>query len=202
LFAAAAATALVLTACHSATKSPGVAALTSPATSHSPSSDAQSGSGGSSGGSQGGGQLGVVGGSITVAYSQCMRTHGVPTFPDPNAQGQVEISNNGAAASGIDPRSATFQAAQTACQKYLPSGGTANPSQQAQNKANALKYSQCMRSHGITNFPDPDADGGISISSGSGIDPQSPQFQAAQSVCRPLMGGGNDTTTNNGGSGS
>ncbi|MGH9105431.1 MAG: hypothetical protein ACRDZX_06255 [Acidimicrobiales bacterium] len=48
----------------------------------------------------------------------------------------------------------------------------------------ALKFSECIRSHGITNFPDPSSSGGIDLNSSSGIDPQSAQFQTAQNACR------------------
>jgi hypothetical protein len=51
----------------------------------------------------------------------------------------------------------------------------------------ALKFSQCMRSHGITNFPDPGSTGGIEISSSSGINPNNAQFAAAQKACRKYM---------------
>ena len=61
----------------------------------------------------------------------------------------------------------------------LPSGASVEEHYQK-----ALKFSDCMRSNGITNFPDPTSGGGIDISSSSGIDPQSPQFQAAQKACR------------------
>ncbi|MHB1834987.1 MAG: hypothetical protein ACYCXW_08475 [Solirubrobacteraceae bacterium] len=44
-----------------------------------------------------------------------------------------------------------------------------------------LKFAQCMRSHGVSNFPDP-SDGAIQIG-GSGIDPSSPAFQRAQNAC-------------------
>jgi hypothetical protein len=47
-----------------------------------------------------------------------------------------------------------------------------------------------MRSHGVTNFPDPSPGGGIQIGSSSGIDPSSPAFRAAQSQCAKLMPGG------------
>src|ERR1051326_9514272 len=58
-------------------------------------------------GSQGttGGHGGTVG-SFTVAFAQCMRSHGVPAFPDPNGRG-----NQLGPYSGIDPTSAVFQAA-------------------------------------------------------------------------------------------
>jgi hypothetical protein len=61
----------------------------------------------------------------------------------------------------------------------LPSGASVE-----EHFKKALKFSECMRSNGITNFPDPTSSGGIHISSNSGIDPQSPQFQAAQKACR------------------
>ncbi len=68
----------------------------------------------------------------------------------------------------------------------LPSGATVE-----EHFQKAVKFSDCMRSNGITNFPDPTSTGGIHISSSSGIDPQSPQFQAAQKACRKYFPGPN-----------
>jgi hypothetical protein len=54
--------------------------------------------------------------------------------------------------------------------------------------AQALDFSRCMREHGVANFPDPSAHGGgISIGGGSGVNPQSPAFQAAQNSCKHLL---------------
>ena len=50
----------------------------------------------------------------------------------------------------------------------------------------ALKLSQCMRAHGVPNFPDPNGQGVIQ---GSGIDPNSRQFQNAQQTCAKDLGG-------------
>ena len=52
-----------------------------------------------------------------VAYSQCIRSHGVPNFPDPV---QTPSGGYGYRTTGIDPNSAAFQGAQQACQA-LPS---------------------------------------------------------------------------------
>lgn len=174
---------VLVAACHSGSNSPSVARVTStsPSTSPSASSGPTGGAGGGSGNQPGGQQIGGAGGGITVAYSTCMRSHGVAKFPDPDSNGTITIP------AGIDPQSPTYQAAQQTCQKYL-SGAAPNPSQSAQARADALKFSQCMRSHGITNFPDPDAQGHIGISSSSGINQQSAAFQAAQKACSPLMG--------------
>jgi hypothetical protein len=121
-----------------------------------------------------------------VAYSQCMRTHGVPEFPEPT-EGHllVKSSNHNGHVTGVDPQSSQFQAAQKVCGKLMPEGGTPSPSQQAKAQESALKFSQCMRTHGVPNFPDPTFSGGgarLTLKAGgaNGIDPNSPQFKAAQ----------------------
>jgi hypothetical protein len=52
-----------------------------------------------------------------------------------------------------------------------------------------IKFADCMRAHGVSDFPDPSSGGGIQLS-GSGINPQSPAFQSAQSACQKLLPGG------------
>ena len=54
----------------------------------------------------------------------------------------------------------------------------------------ALKLAECMRANGVPNFPDPNGQGVIQ---GSGIDPNSPQFQKAQQKCAKSLGGGPGT---------
>jgi hypothetical protein len=145
-----------------------------------------------------------------LAYSECMRSHGVPSFPDPNAQGAIQItggSSNGTS-SGLDPNSAAFQNAQKACQSKQPKPTQA---QQAQALQNALKQAKCMRAHGIKDFPDPQSSSGrvsISIngSAGSDLNPNDPLFQAAQKVCmpnapKPPVGAGKTSTGAGSGSG-
>ncbi|HZO77423.1 MAG TPA: hypothetical protein VFB39_05215 [Solirubrobacteraceae bacterium] len=51
-----------------------------------------------------------------------------------------------------------------------------------------LKFADCMRSHGVSNFPDPSHGGGIQIP--NGVNPSSPAFQAAQNACSKLLPGG------------
>lgn len=48
----------------------------------------------------------------------------------------------------------------------------------------ALAYAQCMRAHGVPNFPDPSARGGLVVP--NDIDPQAPAFLSAQRVCDAL----------------
>ena len=66
-------------------------------------------------------------------------------------------------------------------------GGSSEP--KAHSHANVfIALSKCMRAHGVTNFPDPTGHG-INLA-GTGINPQSPAFRAAQTVCFKLMPGG------------
>ncbi|MFC0037412.1 hypothetical protein [Actinomadura rayongensis] len=52
-----------------------------------------------------------------LKYSQCMRAHGFPQFPDPSGDGRPPMIDED---SGIDPKSPTFQAADKACAAYRP----------------------------------------------------------------------------------
>ena len=116
-----------------------------------------------------------------LAYAQCLRAHGIPNQPDPNSSGQFYIAN-GSALPSVSP--AVQSAAAKACQKLLPAtmvkpptGTTVTPNQ--------LKFSKCMRSHGVPNFPDPGSNGSITLP--PGMNAQSPQFQAAEKDCQSLM---------------
>jgi hypothetical protein len=52
-----------------------------------------------------------------------------------------------------------------------------------------LKYARCMRSHGVSKFPDPKPGGALVIGSKVGVDPNTPQFKAAQQACQKLVPG-------------
>jgi hypothetical protein len=67
-----------------------------------------------------------------------------------------------------------------ACGSSSPGTGTAAA---AGGRDPALQFAKCMRSHGVTNFPDPGAGGSIQIGPDSGINARSPAFQAAQKAC-------------------
>gem|GEM_PF-422997 len=176
------------------TNAAGSQGVSPPATSNSsgPSGGPQANSSGPGGGG-GAAQaiFGIPGGNAkdALAFSECMRSHGVPNFPDPNAQGGIR-------ATGLDPGSSTFQAATKDCRHLLPNGGQPTPAEQAAAMAQALKMSECMRSHGITAFPDPVSvpGGGIQISlhstPGSNLNPNNSQFQAAQKACQRFSPGG------------
>ena len=57
------------------------------------------------------------------------------------------------------------------------------------NHAEAVRFSKCMRSNGVSNFPDPDASGELTIDgvvNGSSVNTSAPAWQRAIEVCRKL----------------
>jgi hypothetical protein len=128
-------------------------------------------------------------------FSACMRSHGVPRFPDPTRSSGGGMNLSISPGSGLDPKSPQFQAAQKACQKLLPNGGKPDAATQAKMQTQMLKFSACMRSHGLPNFPDPTfSNGGAQLAlgggKGGGLNPSSPVFQAAQKACQSIAPGG------------
>lgn len=123
-----------------------------------------------------------------LQLAECMRSNGEPNFPDPSpSAGILGMVEN----SGVDPQSPAFQAAWKACKKYGP-GGNLTPAQSAAENAEGVQESQCMRSHGVPNFPDPTTgpvgEQVINLR-GTGIDPTSPTVQAASQACQKLFPG-------------
>ncbi|MGH2885665.1 MAG: hypothetical protein ACRDPA_23690 [Solirubrobacteraceae bacterium] len=67
-------------------------------------------------------------------------------------------------------------------------GSTSNTSTNSAATDQALEYVRCLRSHGVTNFPDP-SPGGRLPNIPQGIDTAAPAFRSAQSTCARLMPG-------------
>ena len=120
-----------------------------------------------------------------LAFSACMRSHGVPSFPDPTSNGGISIQVQ--PGSAIDPNSLAFQSAQRACQSLLPAGKTSGGSVSPAIRAQILRYAACIRTHGVPNYPDPTFTGNaVNFGNLSGINPNSPAYQSALSACASL----------------
>ena len=139
-----------------------------------------------------------------LALAQCMRGHGVPNFPDPQASGGYSLGSNGSiqgAGGSIDINSSPVQAAYGHCRHLLPGGPSVSQleqkvqegqQRQEQELPTLVKFAQCMRSHGVPSFPDPALSGQSAPASGqgAGINPSSPRFQAAVRACRHVLPAG------------
>jgi hypothetical protein len=124
-----------------------------------------------------------------VKYSQCMRSHGVPDFPDPT-NGRLMLQFKKGSSSTLDPNSPQFKAASQACKSLAPGGLGSGQTVSPQAQAQALKFARCMRSHGVPNFPDPTFSGGGIRIQAQGVNLSSPAAKRAQQACGSLLPGG------------
>lgn len=141
--------ALAITACGSRTASPPVA--------HAPGSSTTT----------------TSAANALVIAGRCLRHHGIPNLPDPTiatsgpAKGETILDKQVLVAV---PNS-VFTQALLACHTALEEAGfqsgpnsPANP----QEIRYLLAFARCVRHHGISNFPDPNSQGGINLA-GTGI---------------------------------
>jgi hypothetical protein len=136
--------------------------------------------------------------SSALAYADCMRSHGVPDFPDPNSQGEFQLRpvkfENGRTTpiADLNPSSPAFQSAQRVCGPFASAGRQVTAAQEDQEFQKSLKAAACMRANGIPNYPDPTLiDGSIdrNFNPSLNINPNSPAFlHAAQSCGRGQPG--------------
>jgi hypothetical protein len=84
-----------------------------------------------------------------LKYSECMRGHGVTNFPEPGSGG-VNVSGT-----RIDFNSAIYKSAEAKCFDLMPGGPSKKAQATEQQITLALETTQCMRDHGVPNFPDP-----------------------------------------------
>jgi hypothetical protein len=81
-----------------------------------------------------------------VKFAECIRGHGVPHFPDPDAKGEFVF--------GIDVSPAVWQKAVDACKDLEPPGALSGKRSPKQQSA-ALRFAGCIRENGVKDFPDP-----------------------------------------------
>lgn len=119
--------------------------------------------------------------ALGLKFSTCMRDHGLPNFPDPEDPAAIQIP-----VSFFKNPSPAFKAAQHACNYLVPPGG-GPPPESASQKAADVRLAQCMREHGVPNFPDPTYEDGHEIPpsiANPTINPASPAFGAASKACQ------------------
>jgi hypothetical protein len=123
-----------------------------------------------------------------LAFSQCMRSNGMPSFPDPQrfVGGNVKLTIHQLAPS---------QAALSACNHLLPTNGGSGSQETAQQQrtqlADELSFARCMRSHGVSRFPDPTAQGQLTVEmvQAQGINVHAPAVLHVVQACLPASHG-------------
>lgn len=119
-----------------------------------------------------------------------MRDNGLSNFPDPTAgpggegfNGITVTNTDALTVDGINFAGPALKTAEKACSEYLPLGGPA-PQLSAAETARLLAFARCMRTHGVSNFPDPSAGSPTKAAGGpNGLDLQAPAFRQAVTAC-------------------
>lgn len=81
-----------------------------------------------------------------VKFAECMRANGVPHFPDPDPRGEVNF--------GVDVTPQVFTRAVDACKALKPPGALSSK-RTPKEQAASLRFAECVRAHGVSDFPDP-----------------------------------------------
>ena len=119
-----------------------------------------------------------------LEFARCMRQNGID-HPDPDENGMFQIEPN----QSFDPQSPEFREAAKACEKHLGELGPPpepSPEERKKMEEQLLALAKCMREQGI-DMPDPDFGGergGFALTLPEGLDPEDPDFRAAQEACR------------------
>jgi len=125
-----------------------------------------------------------------LAFSRCMRSHGVSGFPDPDSSGNVPKNKVIPLAS-----SPQFRVASRACGHLVPNSNRPQTTHAEVEAAlsGMVSFAACMRSHGVQNWPDPIVDRSRPgdprpvFDLHSIIDPTAPRITADVSACQHLM---------------
>lgn len=122
-----------------------------------------------------------------LAFSQCMRNHGIPNYPDPGSNGSIPKKT----AQQLGVSNSRYQGATSACAHLLPNSDSGGLSQaQIQQAWNGTRnFAVCMRSHGVPNWPDPADDGTGSpvFYLQNKIDANAPQIVTKIHACQHLI---------------
>lgn len=122
-----------------------------------------------------------------IAYSNCIRSHGVQSFPDPTVSQGIPKEESWI-------RNPKMSSASKACRHLMPASGlgpsTTTPPTRARFAA-ALAFARCVRGRGFPNFPDPTVQGQLTpeMVSAAGIDLHQPALLHAGLACAPVTHG-------------
>jgi hypothetical protein len=126
------------------------------------------------------------------AFAHCMRDHGVSGFPSPVVTSTGSQTTLKQMVPGNLVSSPAFKSAQKACASLAP--GPQNGSSSTSHgpgKQVLLAFAQCLRAHGISGFPDPNAQGELTqeMITAAGVNIHAPGFFSVARGCLSVTHG-------------
>jgi hypothetical protein len=118
-----------------------------------------------------------------LAFARCMRSHGLPNWPDPNHSGVFDKSKlRQLGYSEFRVRAVE----EGACNHLLPNSGPGqSTAQRHTHTAALLAFVRCLRSHGFPNVPDPTSSGQLTLEmlTQAGLNLHQPAVLQAADAC-------------------
>ncbi len=122
-----------------------------------------------------------------LAFARCMRSHGLPNWPDPTSSGMFDKS----ALRGLAYSVSRVRAVEDGACNHLLSAPSTGPTITLADRADYLRAAECMRSHGLAGFPDPTfQNNNVQTNIPSSIDQDASQFKSAATICTKLIPAG------------
>jgi hypothetical protein len=122
-----------------------------------------------------------------LAFARCMRSHGLPNWPDPTSGGEFDKSKLRQLAYSVSQ----VRAVEDGPCSHLLQAPAPGPAITVADRADYLHAAACMRSHGISDFPDPTfRTGGVQTNIPSSINQDSSSFKSAAAICTKLIPAG------------
>ena len=144
----------------------------------------------------GGGSPGIasVGSSTTaatttgaLAFARCLRSHGLPGWPDPTSAGVFDKSKLRQLGYSVS----RVRAVEEGPCNHLLGAASTGPTITLADRADYLDAAACMRSHGLPDFPDPTFGGnGVQTNIPPSIDQDASSFRSAAATCTKLIPAG------------
>ena len=134
---------------------------------------------------------------LLIEWAACMRSHGDPNQADPTitASKAIDITWNAAIDGGVygtNKGGHGNSGPGQYCRTYLDTAQIELQGGQRRklpSQAELVKFSECMRTNGLPDFPDPTSNGSLSFDVGDpNLNPNSPTFQHASKVCAQKTG--------------
>jgi hypothetical protein len=143
------------------------------------------GAGSQGGGSQGGGTEQTI--AVMRQLAHCIRSHGMPGWPDPVINPLTNAPDWPPSAPRLP--ASIQQACQSIASRLPPDAQQSQPPTPASMQA-LVRYARCMRSHGVPNWPDPNALGEFPMTTQMSAQVKGPADRSASSVCIRYVPGG------------
>jgi hypothetical protein len=119
------------------------------------------------------------------AFARCMRSHGVPGWPDPTSTGGFDKSKLRQLGLSVSRARALEQGP---CNIPLPSS---RPTIPRADESAYVKGAACMRAHGVPDFPDPTfPNNHVQFNIPSSINQDSARFKSVATICTKLIPAG------------